>query len=100
MLNRKYVVSGLVLAALALAAVVAVRLNARSPEPKGPAGSATFNVARHDFVRSVRLNGIVEAVEATSIQAPRLSGQNQNSLVIMRLIRNGATVRPGDTLVE
>jgi multidrug resistance efflux pump len=99
MLKRKYVLSGLVLAVVALAALVAVRLNARATEPSAQA-AATFTVARRDFVRSVRLNGTVEAVESTAIQAPRLAGQNQNSLVIMRLIRNGATVQPGDTLVE
>ena len=100
-MNRKVLFS---LAALALsaaaAALVAVRLNARAPEPQSQGGAATFTVARHDFVRSLRLNGTVEAVESTSIQAPRLAGQNSNSLVVMRLVRNGATVKPGDMLVE
>ena len=100
MLNRRNVVAAFVLAVMALAAAVAVRVNARAPEPKGPAGSGTFAVARQDFVRSVRLNGTVEAVASTSIQAPRLAGQNSNSLVIMRLVANGATVKPGDMLVE
>jgi multidrug efflux pump subunit AcrA (membrane-fusion protein) len=100
-MTRKRILSGFLLAALALAAFVAVRLHARGPEQaKGPTGTSTFTVARHDFVRTVRLNGTVEAVQSTSIQAPRLAGQNQNSLVIMRLVHNGATVRPGDMLVE
>ena len=93
----------LFLAAFAVAAVavlVAVRVNARAPEPKESAASGTFTVARQDFVRSIRLNGTVEAVESTAIQAPRLAGQNNNSLVIMRLVNNGATVKPGDMLVE
>jgi HlyD family secretion protein len=64
------------------------------------AANATVKVARKDFVRSRRLNGTVEAVESTSIPAPRLAGQNNNSLVIMRLVDNGATVKPGDALVE
>jgi multidrug efflux pump subunit AcrA (membrane-fusion protein) len=100
MVNRKTLLAGLALAVVAAAALVAVRLNARAPEGKASDGAATFTVARHDFVRSVRLNGTVEAVEATAIQAPRLAGQNQNSLVITRLIRNGSTVNPGDPLVE
>ena len=33
-------------------------------------------VTRQDFVRSVRLSGTVEAVESTTIAAPRLSGPN------------------------
>jgi len=98
--NRKVLFSIVALVLAALAAVVAVRLNARGPEPKGPAGSGTFTVARHDFVRSLRLNGTVEAVASTAIQAPRLAGQNSNSLVIMRLVNNGTTVKPGDMLVE
>ena len=78
---------------------VAGRLNARGPEQSG-AQSAAHVVKRLDFVRSVRLAGTVEAVEATTIAAPRLSGQNNNSLVIMRLIKSGATVKPGDALIE
>ena len=72
------------------------------PEAQAPRGGAlaTAKVRRTDFVRSRRLNGTVEAVESTSIPAPRLAGQNNNSLVIMRLVNNGATVKPGDVLVE
>jgi HlyD family secretion protein len=90
--------------ALGIAAVVGIsafgRMQARTPEQSGAQASASVVVARQDFVRSVRLNGTVEAVEATSIAAPRLSGQNNNSLVIMRLIKAGTTVKPGDPLIE
>jgi multidrug resistance efflux pump len=89
----------LLVAALVVAARVVVRLDAGSPDAKGP-GSAIYTVARRDFVRSVRLTGTVEAVESTAIQAPRLAGQNNNSLVIMHLVPNGTTVKPGDMLVE
>jgi multidrug resistance efflux pump len=100
MVNRKLVFSLLSVAAVSAAALVAVRVHARAAEPKGPGSAATYTVARQDFVRSLRLNGTVEAVESTAIQAPRLAGQNNNSLVVMRLVRNGATVKPGDMLVE
>jgi HlyD family secretion protein len=97
--KRKYFVAGLVLAAVLIAAGLSVR--ARTPEPQtASATHTTVTVGRRDFVRSLRLNGTVEAVESTSIQAPRLAGQNSNSLVIMRLVPNGATVKPGDMLVE
>jgi len=97
---RKSVLAGLVLAVVAIAAA-GLSLRARAPEPKaaGAAGT-TFTVARADFVRSLRLSGTVEAVEATNVSAPRLAGQNTNSLVIMRLVQNGAVVKPGDVLVE
>ena len=100
MSTRKSIFAVLLLAVLAIAAA-GLSLRARASEPRSSAGgTATFTLARRDFVRSVRLNGTVEAVESTSIQAPRLAGQNNNSLVIMRLVPNGATVKPGDMLVE
>jgi len=100
MAKRRFVLVALMLVAVAIGAA-GLRLRARSPEPKtGAASNTTVTVARQDFVRSLRLNGTVEAVESTSIQAPRLAGQNSNSLVIMRLVPNGATVKRGDMLVE
>lgn len=57
-------------------------------------------VSRRDFVRSVRLSGTVEAVQSTTVSAPRLSGPNTASLVITRLIRPGSAVRRGDLIVE
>ena len=61
---------------------------------------ASSTVTRRDFVRAVRLSGTVEAVQSTTIAAPRLSGQNTPSLVITRLIRAGARVSKGDPVVE
>jgi HlyD family secretion protein len=63
-------------------------------------GQSTLTVARRDFVRAVRLSGTVEAVESTTIAAPRLSGPNSNSLIITKLVRPGSTVSPGDLVVE
>ena len=90
------------LAAVAVAgiAVAGLSVRARTAEQTATPASATTVLKRTDFVRSVRLAGTVEAVQATSIVAPRLSGQNQNSLVIMRLIKAGTTVKAGDPLVE
>lgn len=61
---------------------------------------STATVTKRDFVRSVRLSGTVEAVQSTTIAAPRLSGPNTNSLVITHLIHQGTKVLPGDLLVE
>lgn len=89
---------------VAVAGVVGIgifgRLHARVPEQAGTQASANATVTRQDFIRSVRLSGTVEAVEATTIAAPRLSGQNTNSLVVVRLIKAGTTVKPGDPLIE
>ena len=60
----------------------------------------TYTVARRDFVRSVRLNGTVEAVQFTTIAAPRLAGPTSNSLIITKLVAAGSTVKQGDLIVE
>jgi multidrug efflux pump subunit AcrA (membrane-fusion protein) len=60
----------------------------------------TATVTRRDFVRTIRLSGTVEAIQSTTISAPRLAGPNTMSLVITRLVRNGSAVRPGDLIVE
>ena len=91
-----------VVAAAVLAAVVGAGLYpyARAPEPQSDARPQTFKVARRDFVKSLRLSGTVEAVQATTISTPRLAGQNNNSLIITTLVRAGQLVHPGDLLVE
>lgn len=68
-------------------------------QPSGRRQSAV-TVARRDFVRAIRLSGTVEAVQATTIAAPRLAGQNMASLVITRLVRPGTQVQAGDLVVE
>lgn len=80
-----------------------MRAQARSAENganRANGNATTFTVKTGDFVRSLRLSGTVEAVEATTIATPRLAGQNNNTLTIMTLVRPGQNVRPGDLLVE
>ena len=82
-------------------AVAATVFTARDPDlPSTGRRESTYTVARRDFVRSIRLSGTVEAVESTTIAAPRLSGPSSNSLVITRLVKAGTIVAPGDVLVE
>jgi HlyD family secretion protein len=98
MVKPKTIISALVLAAIAAAGLW---VSARSPEPAQTSRAGQpYKVVRRDFVRSLRLSGTVEAVESTTVNVPRIAGQNSNSLVIMRLIRPGTEVRPGDLLVE
>ena len=96
-----YVISVCV-AALVIAGGFLMRASARTPGAQSgtAAPSGSLVVKRQDFVRSLRLTGTVEAVQATTIATPRLAGQNNNSLVIMTLVRAGQAVRPGDLLVE
>ena len=87
-------------------AIGAVLLNARDPGSGASSPSerrqTTSAVTRRDFVRSIRIAGTVEAVQATTVSVPRLQGQGTTtmSLVITRLIRPGSLVKPGDLLVE
>ena len=91
------------IAALAAVAIVSlVLLSRRGAAANVPAGGAQLRTAAvelKDFVQSKRIHGIVEAVEAHAIAAPRLAGQG-GSLIITRLIKNGESVHKGDVLVE
>ena len=73
---------------------------AGQPATSSSRRQTTVTLARRDFVRGVRLSGTVEAIESTTISAPRLAGPNTMSLVITRLIRPGSPVKPGDLIVE
>jgi HlyD family secretion protein len=102
--NRLVVVVLLLLAAVtagvARSALMAARSADRSDSGQTSGRQTTATVTRRDFVRSIRLTGTVEAVQATTVSTPRLAGQNMPSLVITRLIRAGTMVKPGDLIVE
>jgi HlyD family secretion protein len=49
--------------------------------------------------RQVRATGTIQAVRASSIQVPQITGQN-GRLTLVRLIPNGAVVKQGDLLAE
>lgn len=100
-MKSSYLLAGATAAVLVGGA--AALMSARSSQPQAQTGrgrDATATIARRDFVRLVRLSGTVEAVQSTTVAAPRLSGPSSNSLVVMKLVRAGTRVRPGDLLVE
>jgi multidrug efflux pump subunit AcrA (membrane-fusion protein) len=90
----------LLAAAAAGAALMSARSADRTEAAQAGGRQTTATVTRRDFVRSIRLTGTVEAVQATTVSTPRLAGQNMPSLVITRLIRAGTMVKPGDLIVE
>lgn len=102
--NRKVkswiIATAAVVAALTLAVLIArrPRLAERSPAGRETAHAAV--VEERDFVKTIRFHGIVEAVEAHAIAAPRLSGQGLGTLIITKLVANGSSVHRGDVLVE
>jgi multidrug resistance efflux pump len=62
---------------------------------------ATATVERRDFVRTIRVHGVVEALRAYNVAAPRLAGVGgPGGLIIMRLAQTGTRVKKGDVLVE
>jgi hypothetical protein len=78
--------------------VAAARADRQEQGHTARQGSVT--VGRRDFVRTIRLSGTVEAIQSTTVAAPRLAGPNAQSLVITRLVPPGTTVKPGDLVVE
>lgn len=58
------------------------------------------SVVRGTFLRTIRLNGLVEAVHFSTVMAPSLAGQSGSQLVITQLAKKGARVKKGDLLVE
>ena len=46
------------------------------------------------------MHGTVEAENAVAVVVPRILGQNQNALVVTRLVPNGTRVKAGDLIVE
>lgn len=97
---RRWALPGLLI--VGLGAVAASLASARAQRPPKPASTpdTAFTVTAREFVHTVRLSGTVEAVEATTVAAPRLSGPSSSSLVISRLVKAGTRVQPGDLLVE
>jgi hypothetical protein len=92
--------AALACAALSLCGCRGATVDAQSRTAESGGRQDSVAVSRRDFVRSVRLSGTVEAVQSTTVSAPRLSGPNTASLVITRLIRPGSAVRRGDLIVE
>src|SRR5690242_9385274 len=97
-MKRKVLIPAIALAGIAVVGAVLSLQAGTADVPSRTTADAI--VTRADFVRSVRLSGTVEALQATTISAPRLRGPNTNALVIEHLVTNGTRVRPGDLLVE
>lgn len=79
------------------------RGNEAAPDTQAPAAAVATGastVTRGTFVKTVRLNGLVEAVQFSSIRVPQLAGAGGQQLVITRLAPKGLQVRAGDLVVE
>ena len=98
--NRRWLIATAVVAAVLIVAGVFATRNASDRSGQDHPSIRTGMVEQKDFVQTVRVHGIVEAVESHTIAAPRLSGQGLNTLIITRMVKNGSTVHQGNVLVE
>jgi HlyD family secretion protein len=97
--NRRLVLAGIV-ASVAVPAAITWWLSARNTKQEPTFGNAIATVRRADFLKTLRVNGTVEAVSYQPIAAPRLSGPGSGSLIITRLATSGRQVKAGELLVE
>jgi HlyD family secretion protein len=98
---RRWSLPGLLIVVLGAGAASLASVRAQRPAAGAiPQHDNSYTVTAREFVNAVRLSGTVEAVEATTVAAPRLSGPTSSSLVISRLVKAGTRVQPGDLLVE
>lgn len=64
-------------------------------------GPSSSSVSIHESSSQIlRLKGTTEAVQSRAMLAPILSGQQVNSLTVIRLTPGGTHVKPGDLLAE
>jgi HlyD family secretion protein len=87
----------LVLAAAAVFSILFLRSRAAARRD-GAATQSSLGTA--GAPQTLRLKGMTAAVEARSIQAPLIAGQQVGTLTITRLIPSGTRVKKGDLLVE
>lgn len=88
--RRKAMVIIIIVLAGCGAVLGAVRLSRRSP------AVPTYQVTRGEFLDSVQFRGEVKALKSVTISAPSEAGDLQ----IVKLVTEGAVVKPGDVVVE
>jgi multidrug efflux pump subunit AcrA (membrane-fusion protein) len=97
---RRGVLALVVLLVVVLAGAFARGLRGSTDADVPAASSHDIHLKAGDFVRRLRLTGTTEATRSYVVTTPLLAGANQGSMVVTRLAAAGATVKPGDLLVE
>jgi multidrug resistance efflux pump len=67
---------------------------------KPGSSSSSSTVTRGTFVKTVRLNGLVEAVQFSAIRAPQIAGAQGQQMIITQIAPKGTRVRKGDLVIE
>jgi HlyD family secretion protein len=75
--------------------------SAQALAARGEGSGAPGTAGPRDIsARTLRLNGLIEAVESVTVQAPRLAGSGGQQMVITKLAPKGSHVRKGDLVIE
>lgn len=85
--KKTYIIAGGVLVAVLLAVLL---------WREAPASASTFRLESKEFAITLRADGELKAVRSVTISAPMISGRLQ----IIKLVRAGTAVKPGDIVVE
>ena len=102
-MKKPYLVLGFILLALVGVLAVVRGVRASGSDADARQGTASFQVARGAFVKTLRLTGLVESIRFHNVAAPRLVGATtpgSNTLIITRLVPSGTQVVAGQLLVE
>lgn len=86
--------------ALAVAVVLAILFLRVRTGAHGTAAASMSPLGSAAAPQTLRLKGMTAAIEARSIQAPLIAGQQVGTLTITRLVASGTLVKRGDLLVE
>lgn len=83
-------------------AVLATRTprNADGPFTVHAQATGSSSVTRGTFVKTLRLNGLVEAVQFTAIRAPQIAGAQGQQMIITTLAPKGTRLKQGDLVIE
>ena len=81
-------------ATLVLVAIVAVAMNARSDAAPNVTTAA---VTKGDFIDYIQIRGDIRPAKSVVLAAPLQSG---GDLQIVKLVKNGSTVKKGEVVVE
>jgi HlyD family secretion protein len=95
---QRVLVATVLTALLVIGAITAFRVGVKGGTGVRGSGSAAGGHTPDGNV--LRLRGMTAAVEARSVQAPLIAGQQVGTLTITKLIPSGTRVKKGDLLVE
>ncbi len=96
----RWIVGGLLAISLALALLGLGQCRKFHASSGTSPALRTAVVERRDFIRELRLNGVVEAVQSFGVVVPQFPGEGWSPQVVTQIIASGSRVKAGEVLVE